>query len=212
MKYFSIPNLMLYVVSGQLFVYLVDVLGFVEPSLEYWISFSRSLIMKGQVWRAITFLFQPGGGDIISFLIGLYFSVFIARSLEGAWGSASFTRYYLLGVIGTIIGGFITGGASITYLSFSLFIAFAILYPNTELLLFFFLPVKAKYMGYAMGAIYLLSLISMIVSGNISGVVSLLVSLINLIIFFGPTLYRDLRHRYRHREIRRQFRDNDRYW
>lgn len=211
-KHFSIPNLMIYITSGMLFVYLVEVLAFLPFSLAGAISFSRSAIFSGQVWRLLTFVFSPPMTNLFSVILTLYFYVFIGRSLEDAWGSTSFTHYYLLGWFGTVLGGLLTGAATATYLNMSLFLAFAVLYPNAELRLFFFLPIKAKYLGYADGILYILSLIGLLIVRDWAGIVSLLISLVNFFIFFGPGLYRDLKHRRRHRELRRQFRDNSNMW
>ena len=55
-------------------------------------------------------------------------------------------------MIGAIIAGLITGYGTNTYLNLSLFLAFATVAPDTTFLLFFILPVKAKWMGIAYAA------------------------------------------------------------
>jgi ABC-type sugar transport system permease subunit len=64
----------------------------------------------------------------------------IGTALEREWGSFRFDAYYLTGVIGCIIAGFICGASSVSYLNMSLFIAYALFFPNAEFLMFFFLP------------------------------------------------------------------------
>lgn len=213
LKRFSIPNLMIYITTTMLFVYLVDMFGFITPSLSHWLYFSRSKIFSGQIWRIITFIFLPeNSSNLFFFFFNIYLYVFIGRALEQQWGSVTFTRYYLLGMVGAILGGLLTGTAYNNYLNMSIFLAFAHFFPDMMFQLFFFIPVKAKWLGIAYWVIYGLSLIMEIVNRNIAGVVSLVLALVNFFIFFGPDIYRKYKHRYRHRELRKQFRDNDSYW
>jgi len=82
----------------------------------------------------------------------------IGNSLEYEWGAFKFNIYYLVGILGTIIATFITGGIGVpTYLNMSLFFAFAYIYPNFEILVFFVLPVKMKYLGWLSGGFLLFS-------------------------------------------------------
>ncbi len=78
----------------------------------------------------------------------LYFYYLIGTALEREWGSFWFDVYYFCGAIGTVIAGFITGSATNYYLNMSLFFAFAALYPNFQVLLFFFIPIKIKWLAY----------------------------------------------------------------
>ena len=61
----GIPNLMLYVTLATATVYLINM---VDPSdsLFYWLYFDRTLILRGQIWRLITFplIHSGGGGEI----------------------------------------------------------------------------------------------------------------------------------------------------
>ena len=55
---FGISNLMLYIVIGQVAVFILD-LFFRGMLSSYWLPFSRDLILHGQVWRLVTFIFLP---------------------------------------------------------------------------------------------------------------------------------------------------------
>lgn len=106
----------------------------------------------------------------------------IGVGLEQEWGSFKFNVYYLIGMLGTTVAAFISGiGASAVYLNMSLFLAFAYTYPNHEILLFFILPVKMKYLAWV--DMILLSL--SFVSGNISVKLSIVAAIANYLIFFG---------------------------
>ena len=70
---FGISNLMLYIVIGQVAVFILD-LFFRGMLSSYWLPFSRDLILHGQVWRLVTFIFLPSdSGNPFFLLLGCYF-------------------------------------------------------------------------------------------------------------------------------------------
>lgn len=141
-----IPNLMLYIVIAIAAVYVVELFVPTVP-LSIYLFFSRDLILAGDFWRVITWIFIPSTDRIVGLIFALYLSWFIGSSLENAWGSFKFNLYYLVGIIATVAAGFITGLTTNLYLNTSMFFAFAAIYPDSELRLFFFLPIKAKWLA-----------------------------------------------------------------
>lgn len=141
-----IPNLMLYIVIAIAAVYVVELFVPTVP-LSIYLFFSRDLILAGDFWRVITWIFIPSTDRIVGLIFALYLSWFIGSSLENAWGSFKFNLYYLVGIIATVTAGFITGLTTNLYLNTSMFFAFAAIYPDSELRLFFFLPIKAKWLA-----------------------------------------------------------------
>ena len=121
----AIPNLMMLIVAGMFAVFLCDLL---MPQLQVsnWIVFDRDLIFQGQVWRVLSFIFLPTSSSVVWIIFSLYFYYLIGSSLEQQWGAFRFNVYYFIGVIATVIGGFITGSAVNTFLNLSLFFAFAV--------------------------------------------------------------------------------------
>lgn len=217
-KRFGIPNLMLYIIATTLAVFIAD--NILRLNLSSFIFFSRDAVMSGQIWRIITFIFLPPTDSIFWILIALLFYYNMGSSLENAWGSTKFTRYYLLGMLGAIIAGFITGYADNVYLNLSLMLAFAQLFPDTQFLLFFVIPIKAKYIGYFQLGLYGISAITMIFTKNWVALGALIASLINFFIFFGPGMFRQYKQKAaikkRRQEYRRNLRnpdkDNDSYY
>lgn len=183
---YAIPNLMNYLVIGMGIVFVMDMFlfPFTRLSLTNLLAFNRAAILRGQVWRLITFVLIPPNSSLLFILLSLYFYWMLGSTLENRWGRFRFNAYYLCGVIGTIIGGFITGYATNYYLNLSLFLAFAILYPDFEILLFFILPIKMKWLAIADAALLLLSAIGQ----GLTGWVALAFSLINVALFFGRDL------------------------
>ena len=204
---FGIPNLMTYIVIGMLFVYVFDLLA-ADASLSSILYFNRALILEGEVWRIITFIFLPPSSSPLFMVFALYFSYMIGASLEAEWGSCIFSAYYIIGIIGNIAAGFITGFAENTYLNLSLFFAFAILFPNFQLTLFFVLPIKIKYLAVLDAMFFIVSFIL----GGWSSRASLIASIINLIIFFSGTMINGIKQQLKYRKVRANFRQQSRMY
>ena len=180
----AIHNLMLILVGAMAIVFLMDrmLMPMTGVSLHATLAFNRAAIADGQIWRVFTFLFLPPGTSMLWIVFSLYLYYVIGTALEQAWGAFGFTVYYLLGAVGAILSGIITGYATNEYLNLSLFFAFAMLNPNYELLLFFFIPVKMKWLAVidAVGFLLLFAVESW------SGRLALVMAVINVFIFFTP--------------------------
>ena len=186
---FGIPNLTNILVAGQVLVFAVEL--FVNSAITLWLGLSRFLLLQGQVWRVLTFVFIPfSGGSILSVVLGIYFTWFIGTALEREWGDFRYTVYFLLGMAGTVLACLLTGVTASTYcLSLSLLLAFAMLYPEVQVLLFFVIPVRVKYFGFFAAALWVLSFLG----APLPQKLSLLLSMANVWLFFGPMAYRSVR-------------------
>lgn len=190
---FGISNLMLYVVIGNVIIWLfsmMDTTNLLAASLQ----FSPPLIMKGQIWRLITFAFIPTSGGILA-LIMFYFYYFIGNTLEKYWGKAKFTLFFFSGILFTVIYGlviyFITGAdirISASYIYLSMFFSFATLFPETQVLLFFIIPMKIKWLAYIDAAFFLYEIIVTPFPYNLIPVVAVL----NYLLFCGGWLFQFL--------------------
>lgn len=198
---YAINNFILTVVVGMGAVFLADMM-FPDYDISGWLAMVPSLVLKGQVWRLITFIFIPPSSSPVFVVFALYFYYFIGNALDYEWGSFKFGVFYLLGVIGSLIAGFITGYAINTYLNLSLFLAFAILFPNVEFRIFFILPVKAKYLA----LVDVLGFVVMMIIGSWQIRAAIIASLINLIIFFGGEVWLRIKDWWAYRETRRNYR------
>ena len=183
---FGIPNLMLILVACNAIVYVLDLVS--HGTLSPLLYFSRHYIFQGQIWRLITFIIVPDSQGIFWFAISMYFYWFIGSQLEREWGSGKFTIYYATGVLMTIITGLCTGYATMSYVNLSLFLAFATLFPNLRFLVFFIIPVKAKWLAWIDGAMLLFSFVFSLVTLHWGGAVLIVVSMLNYLIFFWDEL------------------------
>lgn len=184
---FAIDNLMLYVVIGMGVVYIAAVLTTnpnTNANLIDMIWFDRNRIMQGQVWRVISFVLMPPMENIFFTILSFYFYWLMGTGLERKWGSFKFNIYFFTGVLFSIAAGFITGYASNDYLFLGMFLAFAILFPNEELYVFFVLPVKVKWLGLLDAAV----LIWDFARFGSQVRIFMLLSMANLLIFFGKDL------------------------
>ena len=189
---YAIPNLIQYIVGGMAIVFIF---GLLNPGINNALYFSPTLVMQGEIWRVVTFLFIPRTDSALWILFSLLFTFFIGKRLEQMWGTFKFNMYYLIGAVGTIVAAFIvellTGSASYFtnyYLNMSLFLALATVMPDYEIRIYMILPVKLKYLGYIYGAILVMSLLSAGITGDMGTIVTIIISLANYFLFFGPGL------------------------
>ena len=208
MRWLAIDNLMIYVTVTMLAVFLMETL--LRFDLTSWLVFRRDLVLQGQIWRLFSFVVIPPESSILFIILSLYFCYFIGNSLEQTWGAPQFTFYYLCGVVATIIAGLLAGGASNTYLNLSLFFAFAQLFPDYQILLFFVLPVKVKYLAYINWFFFILSFVGSLLIGQWAICASILASLLNFFLFFGKDLWGDFQNWRRFGGQRRRFRKENR--
>ncbi len=201
---FCIQNLMMVVIIGQAMVYVASLMT--NVGLMGRLSLNWPAVMHGEVWRLLTFIFIPGSLSPIGLLLSLYFYYLIGHTLEQTWGDFRFNVYYLLGMVGAIIAAALTGSATSYYLNLSLFFAFAVLYPDFQVLLFFILPVKMKYLACFSGALCLIDLLF----GSWATRASVLFALINFLLFFGGDFFRTVRREATYYKTRRSWRNNNR--
>lgn len=189
---FRIPDLMKYVVGGMVIVYLLNML---LPGVQIinWITLTRAGLMRLELWRLVTFVFVPPLGNPFFTLISLYFYYMVGNIVESVWGSGRFTLFYLFGILGAILATLVSpsGNGTNAYINSTLFLALATLAPDVKFLLFFIVPVKAKWLalaylvfsGYGIVRAFLTY-----VPLGLDGLIQLGVSLLVYILFLGPTL------------------------
>ena len=196
---FGIPNLMRVIVCGNVAVYVLMLLTQSnDVNALNFLTFNLHALLRGEVWRLVTFVFVPAYSSPFSLLISLYFYYWIGSTLEQQWGSAKFNLYYfsgmLLTVLGVVLASLITGNPYLTaagtgYVNLSMFFAFAFLFPDTTVLLFFILPVKMKWLAYLDGALFAFDIIKAIGAHNWAGVVLPIVALLNFAVFIWPEVH-----------------------
>lgn len=218
---YAIRNLMKYIIGVYIAGALISV---VNPLLYYeYLSLNVEAVMKGQIWRLVTFILEPmgslrGGASLFFFLITLYFYWILGTNLENAWGTFRFNVYYvsgiLLNIIAAVITYLVTGDAStglyfgLNYINESLLLAYCAMYPDFQVLLMFVLPIKLKYLGIFYGGFVALQIIQNAAAGNFTFAIAIVVALLNFIWFFFST--RNYRQRFTARRRRMRFENEQR--
>ena len=190
----GIPNLMLFVVIGNAIVYLLSEYAHNDILLTT-LCFDRGLILEGQVWRLITCVFTSvfGYGNILFVALGLFCYYSLGQAIENRWGTFRFNLFYFTGLFlmeafVLIVGSFFslppyTFYDMGTYLNLSLFIAYATLYPDSQFLIFFIIPVKAWIFALFDLAMTFIDVLEMVAIFPLN--LFPLVALANYFLFFG---------------------------
>lgn len=164
------------------------------------------LILRGQIWRLITWILIPPQSDsLFSTILMMLFYYSVGTTLERTWGTYRYNVYIFQGLLFTLIGSFVSMGAcylffendimmygapelfrvgarcfSTYYVNMSIFLAFAATFPEAQVLLMFIIPIKVKWLGIAYGILLGLSFIL----GGFFERMAMAASLANFIIFF----------------------------
>ena len=215
---YAISNLSLYLIIAYVIGYILSMTGVMDV-----FSLNPYYILKGQIWRILTWILVPPSTISIFTVIMLYFYYQLGTALERTWGVFRYNVYIFSGIIFTILGAFglyaastLSGGSPVEmgaavsmgfstyYINLSIFLAFAATYPNIQVLLFFVIPVKVKWLAYIDVVLlgYQFFFDPMI---GMAGRIAIVMSLLNfLVFFFGTRNYKNIspKEMYRRRAYR----------
>lgn len=178
---FAIPHSVNILLGFQVVVWLLLKL---QPRFIEQLFFHESLLP--QAWRLVTWTFIPPVSQPILLLFMIFITIMISRALEEAWGAFRVNLYLLGGILAQLVGAILFGGIpSSAFLETSIFLAFVMLYPNRELLLFLILPLKVKYIGMITAAMMVLSFIE---AKHPTQRWDIVFSFVNFFVAFGSTI------------------------
>ena len=224
---FSIPNLTLILIGGFVLGYLIEIFA---PEALLLLALDPIKVMHGQIYRLISWVVIPPNGVSVFVIITLMFYFYVGRTLENTWGDFRYTVYILSGIIFTDIGIMITYafmalngqselislfiehgmfGASTYYLCMSMFLAYAFMFPDMQVLLYFIIPIKVKWLGYLDIAYLIVEVLRFGMMGYYTGMVTVVMSVLNFILFYfmmkGKTRVTPA-HKRRKRQYKREVR------
>jgi hypothetical protein len=187
---FAIPNITLYIVMGQVFVFLTALLGILkDPSV---VALMPILAFRGQWWRIITFLavppsFSPGLLNIVGLAFGWWIFYFMGAALEGYWGTFRYNLFLIVGWALTVGVSFLQPWFPVSnlFLGASVFLAFAYLNPEFEIYLFYVLPVKIRWLAllaWIWGAF-------IFIRGDWAARLQIVAAVGNILLFFGRDIW-----------------------
>ncbi len=198
----AIPGLIRIVVMFNAVVYILFFLnqGYVEA-----LTLSPQKVLDGEVWRLVSYIFIPPPAHPIFIIFALWLLWMFGEGLEQQWGSFRLTVFYLLGMLGTTLAAFLSGGDTTNaYLNMTVLFAFATLFPDFTIMLFFILPVKIKWIAF-LSAFFA---VGAIVTGSWAIKLSVIVAIANYLLFFGPDFIRNMRNRQEVAARRARFESN----
>jgi len=181
-------NLTIYLVAGQTIFYVMFMIGRIDRSVT-WLA--AALLLKGEWWRLVTFIFDPPRISPLFALFAWYLFYLMGSALEGEWGAFRYALFLLTGYILTVSVSFLAPSAIVSnaFIGGSIFLAFAQLYPDFTLNIFFFLPVRIKWLALIVWLGYGYQLLV----GGWHTRLLVLASVCNLFLFFGGDLIRALK-------------------
>jgi hypothetical protein len=198
---FAVAQITLGLIVCQVIIFIADVVmdrpGAPQPFSERFLLIPEN-VLAGEVWRLVSFLVLPptvgslSPMTIIFSLIFWYLFYLMGTALERTWGTFRYNVFLLLGYVATVAVSFIVPKepASNAFLEGSVFLAFAYLYPDFEVYIFFILPVKVKWLalltwiGYGIILIFATDWITRLM---------VLASVFNFLVFFGKDIVQRVR-------------------
>ena len=186
---FAIPNITLYIVIGQVFVFLTALMHVLDPIRVILVP---ELVIRGQWWRILSFVampasLSPGLLNVVGLAFGWWIFYFMGSALEGYWGAFRYNLFLVVGWALTVGVSFLQPGylVSNVFLGASVFLAFAYLHPEFEIALFYILPVKIRWIALVMwvyGAV-------LFFQGNWAVRLQIVAAIGNIILFFGRDIW-----------------------
>lgn len=198
---YAIPNLMKYVVI----LYAVGlIMGTINPQIyNQFFALDFGKVMKGQVWRLVTFIIPNESLlNLLFVAISVYLYYMIGNALERAWGAFRLNLYFFSGILFNVIGSLLVYiinpnfiiSPSLEVVYTAMFFAFAAIYPNTQFLVLFIIPVKVKYLAWIGGGWIIYSIFLSTYQGIVFHQINLILeilptvfSMLNFLIFFLAT-------------------------
>jgi len=191
----AVPNLIVYLIAGYAIGYVIQVAN--PTILNYMTLEPYYIIHEYQIWRLLSWVMIPPSTGLIWAVIMMFLYYQLGRVLEQTWGTFRFNLYMWGGIIFTILGAFILYGffalqgkillmgtaVSTYYINLGIFLAFATCFPDMQVMLYFIIPVKMKYMAILYGIMVIYDFLNK----NSAARVVIFMSLLNYLIFFLMT-------------------------
>ncbi|HSE40549.1 MAG TPA: rhomboid family intramembrane serine protease [Acidobacteriota bacterium] len=180
----GIPNLTIILIILQVIVY---VLSFANKDILIGFYLIPELVLQGQIWRLISFLAVPPITNPIFAFFFWYMFYLMGTALENHWGTFRYNVYFFIGYIATVAVSFLIPGipSSNGFLQASVFLAFAYLYPDFQILIFFLFPVKIKWLALLTWIGYLYTLIFV---KEMLPKLLVVASIMNFLVFFASDI------------------------
>ena len=217
---YAIENLSLYatIVFGVGYVMLRTAPGI--SLYSRYLAFYPQNVLHGEVWRILTAVLYPPSntGNLLLGALSIYIYFSFSQAVERSMGEFEYNVYFfgsiLIGELGSVVYYLITGinyPFIPFYTHFSVFMAFAIMYPENRVLLFFLIPVKIKIIAWIEAALYLFNFLT----GDLNTKISVLAAFIPVLLFYafvnksrgGGDIISNLRFKIKQKKRQKEWRD-----
>jgi len=161
--YFAHPNghknqkVILALIAANVMLFLIG--SFLPEVTSFWLGLNPMLLReKFALWQFVTYMFVHA--NLLHLAFNMLALFMFGSELLNKWGAKSFLSYYFFSGIGAGLCAFlftntITVGASGAI--YGLLLAYGVIFPNRLLLVFFVIPMRAKYFVLIFGLIELIA-------------------------------------------------------
>ena len=190
---FCIPNLTLVLIGGQALLFMM---AMADPTIHERVVLIPALVMEGEVWRLLSFIFTPPSMSPLWAFFYFYMFYLMGTALEHYWGTFRFNMFVLIGGVATAAAAFLTpeAPAGSMFLKGTIFLAFAFLNPTFTIHIFFVLPVQIRWLAMITWFFYGVAFIG----GDWGTRVAVVASVLNFFLFFGKDILARIKHGGRH--------------
>lgn len=148
---------LMFFINGSLANSIIDIFGLKAYDVVFGL----------RIWQPVTYMFLHDPSSIWHIVFNMVFLWMFGAELEREWGTREFLKYYFItgigaGIINVLLTLFLTPGLNIPTIGasgavYGIMLAYALRYPDREILIYFLFPVKIKYF---MGFLVLVSFFS----------------------------------------------------
>ncbi|MEE9270873.1 MAG: rhomboid family intramembrane serine protease [Candidatus Krumholzibacteria bacterium] len=108
----------------------------------------RMVVQQLFFWQPVTYMFLHAG--FMHLFFNMLMTFFLGSAVESVWGGQRFLKYYITcGLGGALFSIVLSYDATVIGASgavFGLYLAYAVMFPNSYVYLYFLFPIKAKYL------------------------------------------------------------------
>ncbi|MEN1681849.1 MAG: hypothetical protein AAGJ46_19890 [Planctomycetota bacterium] len=203
---YAVENSTLVVIVGQVIVFLAQ---YSQPGgaadLFERLQLDPSKVLAGEVWRLVTFMFLAPLHEWPLFVFFFWYLFYLmGTALEQAWSVFRYNLFCGISYVALVGSAFLAhalapglGVANNDYLYGSIFLAFARLFPDFQLMLFFLIPIKIKWLALLQWIGYGLTFAVALNAGDWYIPLTIAAAVANYFLFFGGDIVRDIRHGHR---------------
>ena len=198
---YAVPNLTLILIAGQVALYVLNQFSGARggEGILSRIRLYPARVLEGEVWRLVTFLFDPPTRILLFAIIFWYLFYIMGSALEMSWSAFRYNVFLAIGYFASVavafavhfLGGVADAKATNLFLYGTVFLAFARLFPDFTLYIFFILPVKIKWLAMLQWCFYGLSFVT---AATWMERAMIAASVLNYFLFFGREMLRDMKH------------------